>query len=62
VALNVERLGRYDRTLHLQPGLNFVNPHFDLSIRCEDLREQWSRSDRNRDYRNTLVVEIDPVL
>ena len=37
-ARNVERLGRYDRTL--QPGLNFVIPYFDRVYPMIDLREQ----------------------
>src|SRR6202050_1733991 len=37
-ARNVERLGRYERTL--QPGLNFVIPYFDRVYPMIDLREQ----------------------
>ena len=37
-ARNVERLGRYSRTL--QPGLNFVIPYVDRVYPAIDLREQ----------------------
>ena len=37
-ARNVERLGRYQRTL--QPGLNFVIPYIDRVYPKIDLREQ----------------------
>src|SRR6202046_1198933 len=60
-ARNVERLGRYDRTL--QPGLNFVIPYFDRVYPMIDLRKQVA-SFRPQPVitEENLVVEIDTVL
>ena len=58
---NVERLGRYDRTL--QPGLNFVIPYFDRVYPMIDLREQVvSFQPQPVITEDNLVVEIDTVL
>ena len=60
-ARNVERLGRYDRTL--QPGLNFVIPYFDRVYPMIDLREQVvSFAPQPVITEDNLVVEIDTVL
>src|SRR6201995_1828966 len=60
-ARNVERLGRYDRTL--QPGLNFVIPYFDRVYPVIDLREQVvSFRPQPVITEDNLVVEIDTVL
>ena len=60
-ARNVERLGRYDRTL--QPGLNFVIPYFDRVYPMIDLREQViSFRPQPVITEDNLVVEIDTVL
>src|SRR5712675_3688566 len=60
-ARNVERLGRYDRTL--QPGLNFVIPYFDRVYPMIDLREQVvSFQPQPVITEDNLVVEIDTVL
>src|SRR6201993_4457787 len=60
-ARNVERLGRYRRTL--QPGLNFVIPYFDRVYPMIDLREQVvSFRPQPVITADNLVVEIDTVL
>src|SRR6516164_5648663 len=60
-ARNVERLGRYDRTL--QPGLNFVIPYIDRVYPTIDLREQVvSFRPQPVITEDNLVVEIDTVL
>src|SRR6202012_5221074 len=60
-ARNVERLGRYDRTL--QPGLNFVIPYFDRVYPMIDLREQVvTFRPQPVITEDNLVVEIDTVL
>src|ERR1700754_1251345 len=60
-ARNVERLGRYDRTL--QPGLNFVIPYIDRVYQMIDLREQVvSFRPQPVITEDNLVVEIDTVL
>src|SRR6478736_3349333 len=60
-ARNVERLGRYHRTLH--PGLNFVIPYFDRVYPMIDLREQVvSFQPQPVITEDNLVVEIDTVL
>src|SRR6187549_1283019 len=60
-ARNVERLGRYHRTL--QPGLNFVIPYFDRVYPMIDLREQVvSFQPQPVITEDNLVVEIDTVL
>src|SRR5258705_275689 len=60
-ARNVERLGRYDRTL--QPGLNFVIPYFDRVYPMIDLREQVvSFQPQPVITEDIWVVEIDTVL
>ncbi|MFC5834024.1 SPFH domain-containing protein [Nonomuraea insulae] len=60
-ARNVERLGRYHRTL--QPGLNFVIPYIDRVYPMIDLREQVvSFSPQPVITEDNLVVEIDTVL
>lgn len=60
-ARNVERLGRYDRTL--QPGLNFVIPYVDRVYPKIDLREQVvSFRPQPVITEDNLVVEIDTVL
>jgi regulator of protease activity HflC (stomatin/prohibitin superfamily) len=60
-ARNVERLGRYHRTL--QPGLNFVIPYIDRVYRKIDLREQVvSFQPQPVITEDNLVVEIDTVL
>jgi regulator of protease activity HflC (stomatin/prohibitin superfamily) len=60
-ARNVERLGRYHRTL--QPGLNFVIPYIDRVHRAIDLREQVvSFRPQPVITEDNLVVEIDTVL
>src|ERR1700733_9440167 len=60
-ARNVERLGRYDRTL--QPGLNFVIPYFDRVYPMMELREQVvSFPPQPVITEDNLVVEIDTVL
>ncbi len=60
-ARNVERLGRYHRTL--QPGLNFVIPYIDRVHRKIDLREQVvSFQPQPVITEDNLVVEIDTVL
>src|SRR5829696_10183000 len=60
-ARNVERLGRYNRTL--QPGLNFVIPFIDRVYRAIDLREQVvSFQPQPVITEDNLVVEIDTVL
>src|SRR6201992_99623 len=60
-ARNVERLGRYDRTL--QPGLNVVIPYFDRVYPMIDLREQVvSFRPQPVITEDNLVVEIDTVL
>src|SRR5687767_6525928 len=60
-ARNVERLGRYHRTL--TPGLNFVIPYIDRVYPKIDLREQVT-SFRPQPVitEDNLVVEIDTVL
>ncbi len=60
-ARNVERLGRYHRTL--KPGLNFVIPYIDRVYPTIDLREQVT-SFRPQPVitEDNLVVEIDTVL
>jgi regulator of protease activity HflC (stomatin/prohibitin superfamily) len=58
---NVERLGRYYRTL--QPGLNIVIPFVDRVRRLIDLREQVvSFEPRPVITEDNLVVHIDTVL
>ena len=60
-ARNVERLGRYHRTL--QPGLNFVIPYIDRVYPVIDLREQVvSFKPQPVITEDNLVVEIDTVL
>jgi regulator of protease activity HflC (stomatin/prohibitin superfamily) len=60
-ARNVERLGRYSRTL--QPGLNFVIPFIDRVYTAIDLREQVvSFRPQPVITEDNLVVEIDTVL
>jgi regulator of protease activity HflC (stomatin/prohibitin superfamily) len=60
-ARNVERLGRYNRTL--QPGLNFVIPYIDRVYPAIDLREQVvSFRPQPVITEDNLVVEIDTVL
>jgi regulator of protease activity HflC (stomatin/prohibitin superfamily) len=60
-ARNVERLGRYHRTL--QPGLNFVIPYMDRVYPAIDLREQVvSFQPQPVITEDNLVVEIDTVL
>jgi regulator of protease activity HflC (stomatin/prohibitin superfamily) len=60
-ARNVERLGRYHRTL--QPGLNFVIPYIDRVYPAIDLREQVvSFKPQPVITEDNLVVEIDTVL
>lgn len=60
-ARNVERLGRYQRTL--QPGLNFVIPYIDRVYPVIDLREQVvSFRPQPVITEDNLVVEIDTVL
>jgi regulator of protease activity HflC (stomatin/prohibitin superfamily) len=60
-ARNVERLGRYNRTL--QPGLNFVIPYIDRVYPAIDLREQVvSFKPQPVITEDNLVVEIDTVL
>jgi len=60
-AANVERLGRFRRTL--QPGLNFVVPFLDRLKPLIDLREQVvSFEDQPVITEDNLVVHIDTVL
>ncbi|GLZ42250.1 SPFH domain-containing protein [Actinokineospora sp. NBRC 105648] len=60
-ARNVERLGRYHRTL--KPGLNFVIPYVDRVYPVIDLREQVvSFQPQPVITEDNLVVEIDTVL
>jgi len=60
-ARNVERLGRYSRTL--KPGLNFVIPYIDRVYPTIDLREQVvSFQPQPVITEDNLVVEIDTVL
>ncbi|HWM01316.1 MAG TPA: SPFH domain-containing protein, partial [Actinophytocola sp.] len=60
-ARNVERLGRYERTL--QPGFNFVIPYIDRVYPKIDLREQVvSFKPQPVITEDNLVVEIDTVL
>jgi regulator of protease activity HflC (stomatin/prohibitin superfamily) len=60
-ARNVERLGRYRKTL--QPGLNFVIPFIDRVYTAIDLREQVvSFRPQPVITEDNLVVEIDTVL
>ncbi|HEX8760854.1 MAG TPA: SPFH domain-containing protein [Pseudonocardiaceae bacterium] len=60
-ARNVERLGRYQRTL--RPGLNFVIPYIDRVYPAIDLREQVvSFAPQPVITEDNLVVEIDTVL
>jgi regulator of protease activity HflC (stomatin/prohibitin superfamily) len=60
-ARNVERLGRYLRTL--RPGLNFVIPYIDRVYPTIDLREQVvSFQPQPVITEDNLVVEIDTVL
>ena len=60
-ARNVERLGRYTKTL--QPGLNFVIPFIDRVYLAIDLREQVvSFRPQPVITEDNLVVEIDTVL
>jgi regulator of protease activity HflC (stomatin/prohibitin superfamily) len=60
-AANVERLGRFRRTL--QPGLNFVVPFLDRVKPLIDLREQVvSFEDQPVITEDNLVVHIDTVL
>jgi regulator of protease activity HflC (stomatin/prohibitin superfamily) len=60
-ARNVERLGRYSRTL--QPGLNFVIPFVDRVYPAIDLRETVvSFQPQPVITEDNLVVEIDTVL
>jgi regulator of protease activity HflC (stomatin/prohibitin superfamily) len=60
-ARNVERLGRYHRTL--QPGLNFVIPYIDRVYPMIDLREQVvTFRPQPVITEDNLVVEIDNVL
>lgn len=60
-ARNVERLGRYQRTL--KPGLNFVIPYIDRVYPPIDLREQVvSFQPQPVITEDNLVVQIDTVL
>src|SRR5215208_6917537 len=60
-ARNVERLGRYNRTL--QPGLNFVIPYVDRVYPLIDLREQViSFQPQPVITEDNLVVHIDTVV
>ncbi len=60
-ARNVERLGRYHRTL--QPGMNFVVPFVDRVCPVMELREQVvSFPPQPVITEDNLVVEIDTVL
>ncbi|TKK85102.1 SPFH/Band 7/PHB domain protein [Herbidospora galbida] len=60
-AANVERLGRYSRTL--DPGLNFVIPYIDRVRPLIDLREQVvSFKPQPVITEDNLVVDIDTVL
>jgi regulator of protease activity HflC (stomatin/prohibitin superfamily) len=60
-ARNVERLGRYNKTL--KPGLNFVIPYIDRVYPKIDLREQViSFRPQPVITEDNLVVEIDTVL
>ncbi|MER6579003.1 SPFH domain-containing protein [Nonomuraea sp. NPDC001023] len=60
-ARNVERLGRYHRTL--KPGLNFVIPYVDRVYPMIDLREQVvTFRPQPVITEDNLVVEIDNVL
>ena len=60
-ARNVERLGRYHRTL--APGLNFVIPYIDRVYPMIDLREQVvTFQPQPVITEDNLVVEIDTVL
>jgi regulator of protease activity HflC (stomatin/prohibitin superfamily) len=60
-ARNVERLGRYHRTM--QPGLNFVIPYIDRVYPAIDLREQViSFTPQPVITEDNLVVKIDTVL
>ncbi|TDD55229.1 SPFH domain-containing protein [Saccharopolyspora elongata] len=60
-ARNVERLGRYQRTLH--PGLNFVIPYIDRVYPKIDLRERVvSFKPQPVITEDNLVVEIDTVV
>jgi len=60
-ARNVERLGRFHRTL--RPGLNFVIPYVDRVYPTIDLREQVvSFPPQPVITEDNLVVEIDTVL
>jgi regulator of protease activity HflC (stomatin/prohibitin superfamily) len=60
-ARNVERLGRYHRTL--QPGMSFVVPFVDRVCPVMELREQVvSFEPRPVITEDNLVVEIDTVL
>jgi regulator of protease activity HflC (stomatin/prohibitin superfamily) len=60
-ARNVERLGRYHRTL--QPGMSFVVPFVDRVCPMMELREQVvSFEPRPVITEDNLVVEIDTVL
>ncbi len=60
-ARNVERLGRYSRTLN--PGLSFVIPFIDRVYPALDLREQVvSFQPQPVITEDNLVVEIDTVL
>ncbi|MFF4550528.1 SPFH domain-containing protein [Streptomyces sp. NPDC001435] len=60
-ARNVERLGRYHRTLN--PGLNLVIPYIDRVYPVIDLREQVvSFKPQPVITEDNLVVEIDTVL
>jgi regulator of protease activity HflC (stomatin/prohibitin superfamily) len=60
-ARNVERLGRYSRTL--QPGLSFIIPYIDRVRPTIDLREQVvSFRPQPVITEDNLVVEIDTVL
>ena len=60
-ARNVERLGRYHRTL--KPGLSFVIPYVDRVYPAIDLREQVvSFAPQPVITEDNLVVEIDTVL
>ncbi|MEU7001004.1 SPFH domain-containing protein [Nonomuraea sp. NPDC046570] len=60
-ARNVERLGRYSRTL--KPGLNFVIPYVDRVYPMIDLREQVvTFRPQPVITEDNLVVEIDTVL
>lgn len=60
-ARNVERLGRYNRTL--KPGMSFVIPYIDRVYPTIDLREQVvSFKPQPVITEDNLVVEIDTVL